>query len=179
MACEYGFWEFVFFAVYKKMEDAMTKHRDADVLVNFASLRSGYESTMETMNYPQVLPILRATLISTNYFGNNFRSKLLRSLPREFLRTWRGNSSRQLNRRAFQLLAQPPWEESSLAASKLETPEAWWTTSCTQNSTDLAGTVHEQFKYKFCAYPFAFQRGIRLEIWWHVQRTEQHHLQGN
>jgi hypothetical protein len=43
-----------YFAVYKKMEDAMTKHRDADVLVNFASLRSAYESTIETMNYPQV-----------------------------------------------------------------------------------------------------------------------------
>jgi succinyl-CoA synthetase alpha subunit len=42
------------FVVYKKMEDAMTKHRDADVLVNFASLRSAYESTIETMNYPQV-----------------------------------------------------------------------------------------------------------------------------
>ena len=36
------------------MDDAMTKHRDADVLVNFASLRSAYESTIETMNYPQV-----------------------------------------------------------------------------------------------------------------------------
>jgi ATP citrate (pro-S)-lyase len=36
------------------MEDAMTKHRDADVLVNFASLRSAYESTIETMTYPQV-----------------------------------------------------------------------------------------------------------------------------
>lgn len=40
--------------VYKKMEDAMNKHKDADVLVNFASLRSAYESTMETLNYPQV-----------------------------------------------------------------------------------------------------------------------------
>ena len=36
------------------MEDAMNKHKDADVLVNFASLRSAYESTMETLNYPQV-----------------------------------------------------------------------------------------------------------------------------
>ncbi|CAB3370650.1 Hypothetical predicted protein [Cloeon dipterum] len=43
--------------VYKKMEDAMTKHRDADVLVNFASLRSAYESTIETMNYPQIRTI--------------------------------------------------------------------------------------------------------------------------
>jgi succinyl-CoA synthetase alpha subunit len=42
-------------AVYKRMEDAMTKHRDADVLVNFASLRSAYESTIDAMNYPQVM----------------------------------------------------------------------------------------------------------------------------
>jgi ATP citrate (pro-S)-lyase len=42
------------FLVYKKMEDAMSKHRNADVLVNFASLRSAYDSTIETLNYPQV-----------------------------------------------------------------------------------------------------------------------------
>ena len=40
--------------VYKNMSDAMAKHKDADVLVSFASLRSAYESTVETMNYPQV-----------------------------------------------------------------------------------------------------------------------------
>ena len=40
--------------VYKKMEDAITKHPDADVLVSFASLRSAYESTMEAMQYKQV-----------------------------------------------------------------------------------------------------------------------------
>ncbi|KAK7789855.1 hypothetical protein R5R35_003762 [Gryllus longicercus] len=43
--------------VYKKMEDAMTKHQNADVLVNFASLRSAYESTVDTMNYPQIRTI--------------------------------------------------------------------------------------------------------------------------
>ena len=36
------------------MADAMKKHPQADVLVNFASLRSAYESTIETLNYPQV-----------------------------------------------------------------------------------------------------------------------------
>ena len=41
-------------AVYKKMEDAMKKHPDADNLVSFASLRSAYESTMEAMKFPQV-----------------------------------------------------------------------------------------------------------------------------
>lgn len=40
--------------IYKNMSDAMKKHPDADVLINFASLRSAYESTMETLTYPQV-----------------------------------------------------------------------------------------------------------------------------
>lgn len=43
--------------VYKNMDDCMKKHPDADVLVNFASLRSAYESTMETMNYQQIRTI--------------------------------------------------------------------------------------------------------------------------
>ena len=36
------------------MSDCMKKHTDADVLVSFASLRSAYESTNETLDYPQV-----------------------------------------------------------------------------------------------------------------------------
>ena len=36
------------------MADAMKKHPEVDVLINFASLRSAYDSTMETMNYTQV-----------------------------------------------------------------------------------------------------------------------------
>ena len=36
------------------MADCMKKHSKADVLVSFASLRSAYESTVETMEYPQV-----------------------------------------------------------------------------------------------------------------------------
>ena len=36
------------------MFDAMKKHPEADVLINFASLRSAYESTMETLTYPQI-----------------------------------------------------------------------------------------------------------------------------
>lgn len=36
------------------MADAMKKHKDADVMISFASLRSAYESTLETMEYPQV-----------------------------------------------------------------------------------------------------------------------------
>lgn len=43
--------------VYKNMRDAMNRHPDADVLVNFASLRSAYESTVETMSYSQIRTI--------------------------------------------------------------------------------------------------------------------------
>lgn len=32
----------------------MQKHPQASVLVNFASLRSAYESTMEAMTFPQI-----------------------------------------------------------------------------------------------------------------------------
>lgn len=36
------------------MSEAMKKHPDVDVLISFASLRSAFDSTMETMQYPQV-----------------------------------------------------------------------------------------------------------------------------
>lgn len=38
------------------MADAMKKHPEVDVLISFASLRSAYDSTIETMNYAQVGP---------------------------------------------------------------------------------------------------------------------------
>uniref|UniRef100_A0A1B6DX35 ATP-citrate synthase n=1 Tax=Clastoptera arizonana TaxID=38151 RepID=A0A1B6DX35_9HEMI len=47
----------VLIPVYKKMEDAMTKHKEADVMVNFASLRSAYESTVETLAFSQIRTI--------------------------------------------------------------------------------------------------------------------------
>uniref|UniRef100_A0A671T382 ATP-citrate synthase n=1 Tax=Sinocyclocheilus anshuiensis TaxID=1608454 RepID=A0A671T382_9TELE len=40
--------------VYKNMADAMKKHPEVDVLISFASLRSAYDSTIETMQYPQI-----------------------------------------------------------------------------------------------------------------------------
>ena len=43
--------------VYKNMSDCMKKHPEADVLINFASLRSAYESTIETMSFPQIRTI--------------------------------------------------------------------------------------------------------------------------
>lgn len=39
------------------MKDAMTKHNDADVMITFASLRSAYDSTVETLQFPQIRTI--------------------------------------------------------------------------------------------------------------------------
>ncbi|XP_076662205.1 ATP-citrate synthase [Halictus rubicundus] len=47
----------VLIPVYKQMKDAMTKHTDADVMVTFASLRSAYDSAVETMQFPQIRTI--------------------------------------------------------------------------------------------------------------------------
>ena len=43
--------------VYKNMSDCMKKHPEADVLINFASLRSAYKATIESMNFPQIRTI--------------------------------------------------------------------------------------------------------------------------
>ncbi|KAK9416218.1 putative ATP citrate synthase [Seiridium unicorne] len=43
--------------VYQQVGQAIEKHPDADVVVNFASSRSVYSSTMELMQYPQVKTI--------------------------------------------------------------------------------------------------------------------------
>ncbi|KAF1821659.1 ATP-citrate synthase subunit 1 [Dissoconium aciculare CBS 342.82] len=43
--------------VYQNVESAVAKHNDVDVVVNFASSRSVYSSTMELMNYPQIKAI--------------------------------------------------------------------------------------------------------------------------
>ncbi|XP_009304814.1 ATP-citrate synthase isoform X3 [Danio rerio] len=47
----------ILLSVYKNMADAMKKHPDVDVLINFASLRSAFDSTMETLQYPQIRTI--------------------------------------------------------------------------------------------------------------------------
>jgi ATP citrate (pro-S)-lyase len=49
---------------YKNMADCMKRHPDADVLINFASLRSAYESTIETMKYSQVRNKIRIFFFS-------------------------------------------------------------------------------------------------------------------
>ena len=40
--------------VYTSLEEAVRKHPDVDVMVNFASSRSVYSSTLEVLNYPQI-----------------------------------------------------------------------------------------------------------------------------
>lgn len=47
----------VLIPVYKQMKDAMMKHTDADVMITFASLRSAYDSTVETLQFPQIRTI--------------------------------------------------------------------------------------------------------------------------
>ena len=58
--------DFFVFVVYKDMSEAMNKHPDADVMINFASLRSAYDATLEAMQFPQVshvLPFLYKSLL--------------------------------------------------------------------------------------------------------------------
>jgi len=43
--------------VYQTVEKAMAKHNDVDTVVNFASSRSVFQSTMELMDYPQIRTI--------------------------------------------------------------------------------------------------------------------------
>ena len=43
--------------VYQDVGKAIGKHTDVDTVVNFASSRSVYSSTMELMNYPQIKTI--------------------------------------------------------------------------------------------------------------------------
>lgn len=44
--------------VYQEVAKAVGKHPEADVVVNFASSRSVYSSTMELMEYPQIKTIV-------------------------------------------------------------------------------------------------------------------------
>ncbi|XP_018561698.1 ATP-citrate synthase isoform X2 [Anoplophora glabripennis] len=60
--------------VYKQMKDAMTKHADADVLVNFASLRSAYQSTLDTLEFPQI----RTIAIIAEGIPENLTRKLIK-----------------------------------------------------------------------------------------------------
>jgi ATP citrate (pro-S)-lyase len=58
--------------VYSKMVEAITKHSQADVLVNFASLRSAYDSSLEVLEFPQI----RTIAIIAEGIPENFTRKL-------------------------------------------------------------------------------------------------------
>ena len=62
-------------AVYKEMAEAMNKHPDADVLINFASLRSAYDATLEAMQFPQVSSETTRTLYLKLDLFNEFERK--------------------------------------------------------------------------------------------------------
>lgn len=64
----------VLIPVYKKMSDAMNKFKSADVLVNFASLRSAYESTIEVLEFPQI----RTVAIIAEGIPENMTRKLIK-----------------------------------------------------------------------------------------------------
>lgn len=59
--------------VYKNMSDAVNKHKNVDVLVNFASLRSAYDSTMEVLEFPQI----RTVAIIAEGIPENMTRKLI------------------------------------------------------------------------------------------------------
>lgn len=40
--------------MYKEISEAVKKHPDVDILVNFASLRSAYDATIEALNLNHV-----------------------------------------------------------------------------------------------------------------------------
>jgi ATP citrate (pro-S)-lyase len=66
--------EEVLIPLYKIMGDAMKKHPEADVLINFASLRSAYDSTVEAMKYPQI----RSIAIIAEGIPENLTRKLIK-----------------------------------------------------------------------------------------------------
>lgn len=47
----------IFIPIYKTLKEACEKHKDVDVLVNFASLRSAYDVTLEALNFSQLRSI--------------------------------------------------------------------------------------------------------------------------
>lgn len=64
------------------MSEAVMRHPEADVLVNFASLRSAYDATMEAMTFDKVhlqtelrmiiMHIMWQALVSNPLFSNDY-----------------------------------------------------------------------------------------------------------
>ena len=48
---------FLCVSVYNTIGEAVAKHPEVDVMVNFASFRSAYDVTLEAMNFPSIKTI--------------------------------------------------------------------------------------------------------------------------
>ena len=68
---------YFFTKVYKSVKDAAMKHKDVSVLVNFASLRSAYDVTMETMKSEECKGIRTIAIIAEG-IPENMTRRLLR-----------------------------------------------------------------------------------------------------
>jgi len=98
--------------VYQKVDEAINKHPDADVVVNFASSRSAYSSTLELMNYPQI-KVRRKPL--TGLIIRQLRSSQKVCLNAVLAKSWFEQRSK-----VSPSLDLQPSEASSPAASRLE-----------------------------------------------------------
>ena len=94
------------YVVYKDMSEAVAKHPEADVLVNFASLRSAYEATVDAMNHQQVSVLLLYLLLFS--LSLPLSSSALLSLLKAFLRISLRNSSKLPPKRKSQSSDRPP-----------------------------------------------------------------------
>lgn len=61
------------------MEDAVKKYPDVDVLVNFASLRSAYDATIDAIQHKQVQPPLWFSCSLHVFSYNNLKYSLCSS----------------------------------------------------------------------------------------------------
>ncbi|XP_070566811.1 ATP-citrate synthase-like [Ptychodera flava] len=68
----------VLIPLYKSMEKAMKNHPQVETMVNFASLRSAYESTVEALQFPQIRSI---SIIAEGIPEN--KTRLLNKLAKE------------------------------------------------------------------------------------------------
>jgi len=51
-------WHEILIPMYNKLETAVEKHPEADVVINFASFRSAYEVSTEAINYPSIKTVV-------------------------------------------------------------------------------------------------------------------------
>ena len=103
--------------VYQETAKAIAKHPDVDVVVNFASSRSVYSSTMELMQYPQIKTI---AIIAE---GVPERVSRFKSVPHGLFSNTEINSGREKSpmsreKRALPSSAPPLLVVSSPAASR-------------------------------------------------------------